>query len=464
MKSTILPTAFALLAFLLPGRGTCDHETEKADKEIDRIQKFLAGHPIQTKALPKDLPLSEFLAKLEGLLPKGGKVALRVDAEAFGKDLAKVMGTKITGLPADGRAMTLDAVLRIAQIRVNDAVRVEYGIRDGAVVMTLPRLAMYSATYLVGDIVEQTPQHRRRRDRAISPQDKYEAGLYDDVEATDGLGLLVRQLTHDVRLESWETIQVCNGIRLTVHASPRHQGEIADLLTSLRRWADTAVMNARLYEVDRAVFAKHVAPHFAKDEKTSLAPTIVQIDSPLLKILTRQKLLGESEDRKLIPEQEAVFLARQSVFRFEAGPMPGDVGRKKTGTGLEGVSFRVRPLISADRRFLTLRITQNVVQLVDVVKTSKLDASTGKEVVIESPNLRKTSVRGTVTMPDGDAIVMPVDYRVPGKGGEDKVWLLVARPMIWIEEEAREIRRQGRNPLSIWKYQVPKEERAEKPR
>jgi hypothetical protein len=128
---------------------------------------------------------------------------------------------------------------------------------------------------------------------------------------------------------------------------------------------------------------------------------------------------------------------------------------------LAGVSFRVRPSLSADRRFLTLRIAQRVTQLVGITKSTKLDVSTGKGVPIESANRRETMLHGRVRIPDGDVIVMPVDYRPPGKGGEDKVWLLVARPIIWIEEEEMELRRQGAGarPGSIWQTEVPKEER-----
>jgi hypothetical protein len=462
MKSTIVLSAFVLLPFILTDRGVGDQKKDgKVEKEIDRIQRLLSNHAIQTKALEKEMPLPKFLATLEGLLPKGSKVSLRVDADAFGKDLAKVTERKIAGFPADWK-MSLDMVLRKALRPVNGGVQLDYGIRDNAIVITRPRLAAYPAAYLVRDVVELMPRLRRQMPRGLPGGNKNDVDLYDDIGATDGPGLLVRLLTNAVDLEEWEGIEVHNGIRLTVLASPSRQCEVADLLAALRRTNDVSVvMNARLYEMDRAVFTKHIAPHFAKQKVRGEAPSISQIDAPLLEILTKQNLLAESEDEKLLPDQEAAFLSQQSVFRLDGGVMHG--GRKKTGTGLAGVSFRVRPRVSPDRRFLTLRITQRVTKLVGIARTTKLDVSTGKEVPVESPNRRETTVRGSVHMPDSDAIVMPVDYRPPGKAGEDKVWLLVARPFIWIEEEVKSLRQQGENltPQSIWKTEIPKKERAD---
>jgi hypothetical protein len=99
--------------------------------------------------------------------------------------------------------------------------------------------------------------------------------------------------------------------------------------------------------------------------------------------------------------------------------------------------------------------------LVGIDKVKTMDISTGKEGWVESPNLRKSSVTGTVQFADGTPILMPVDYRPSGKGNEDKVWLLVARPFIWIDEEVKEIRKGGGDvsPQTVWDSEVPKEEK-----
>jgi hypothetical protein len=101
-------------------------------------------------------------------------------------------------------------------------------------------------------------------------------------------------------------------------------------------------------------------------------------------------------------------------------------------------------------------------QLVGIEKTKRLDLGSGKEMEIESPNLSRTCVTGTIEIDDAAPILMPVNYRPPGKPGEDKVWLLAARPFIWIEEEVNEIRREGGNvsPEAIWDSEVKEREKA----
>jgi hypothetical protein len=342
---------------------------------------------------------------------------------------------------------------------------VDYAVRPAGVVITRPRLAAREVVYDVRDAVEQAP--------LLLPNLKTMFGdSFPDVPAGDGPAVLVRVLANAVELRPWETVQVLNRTRLVVYAAPRRHEEIADLLEAVRRLAGVAVvMNARLYEVDRAFFAKEVAPLLAGDKDAEERPAVVRVGGPLLKKITRQKLLLEGEDVKIRPGQETPFLARQSVFRFAAGPVsdredrPGlkEKDRVMTGTGLAGVSFEVRPLVSSDRRYLRLHVSQSVVQLVGIDKTKRLDPATGKEVEVESPNLRKASVAGTVQVPDGAPFLMPVDYRPPGKENEDKVWLLAARPIIWIREEVEEIRKQRGefNPKSVWDSEPPEEE--EKP-
>jgi hypothetical protein len=254
-----------------------------------------------------------------------------------------------------------------------------------------------------------------------------------------------------VDLKAWETVEVHNGVQLVVFASPTRHQEVGSTLNVLRRLAGVAVVvNARLYEVDRTFYTRKVAPLFARYKKPAQRPRLIAIDGPLLRQITRQKPLLESEDVKLTPHQDAVFLSRQSAFRFAAGP-------RRMGTGVAGVSFEVRPLVSADRRFLRLTITQRATQLVSIDRTTTLDIGTGKAVGRELPHLRKTSTTGTVEVPDGNPILMPVEYRPPGK---DKVWLLVARPFIWIEEEVKELRKQGGDLTSkaIWNADVQKVE------
>jgi hypothetical protein len=449
-----------ILSLIRPGVEVIAAPQQKStDAEIvaqlksAQVQKLLGDTLIDTKDLQEEMPLAKFLVALEAKFPERNKISLRIDAGAFGKRLPQVAGAKVK-LPLM-KNVHLAKVLRRALAQVSKVEQVDYAIRSTGIVITQPRLAAHSMDYEVQDIVQHMP--------SLLPDLQRIFGEFDRrIKSSDGLALLVRTLMNEVGLQPWETIEVLNATRMGVFVSPTRHEEVINLLACLRRLADVAVvMNARLYEVDRAFFTKHVAPLFSQDKDAEEQPLALPINGPLFKIIAQKKYLLQSENSKIRPHELAHFLSQQIVFRYAAGPHPTKEGLTLTGTGLAGVTFEVRPRISPDRRYLRLQITQQVAQLVGIDKVKTMDISTGKEGWVESPNLRKSSVTGTVQFADGTPILMPVDYRPSGKGNEDKVWLLVARPFIWIDEEVKEIRKGGGDvsPQTVWDSEVPKEEK-----
>ena len=428
-------------------------ERNTAEDRIRQIQQILTVDAIELKDFPEQMPLVKFLAALERRLPEEQKIWIRLDEAAFGKDFPTIAQTPITFSPC---RVTLRMALRKALSQLPEDI--EIAIRPAGIELTRPRLAAYNMMYDVRDVVEQIP-------RLLPMLKKSLREIREPVQPSDGPALLGRFLLVGLELtpwaseplQPWETVQILNGTRLEVFASFDRQLQIADLIEALRRQlGDSVIMNARLYEVDRVFFAKRVAPLLAGDKETGDRPAVIRIEEALFKELDRQPLLLKGDETKLPPEQIASFLSRQNVFRYSAGPHPSIIGRTLSGIGLEGVTFEVRPLIDPSRRYLRLHITQRVTQLVRVDKTQKLDVATGKEIEIESPNLRITEVSGIVQLPDTDAILMPVLYQPSGKGKNDKVWLMVARPFIRIEEEVKS--GVDLSPQTIWNGKFSKED------
>jgi hypothetical protein len=442
---------FSLVAVLfivgsVPAQERAEVPAKDAEAARARVQRILTETLINTKDLPLEMPLAKFLAALEAKLPEGKKVALSLDEKGLGKDLAAVAATSIT-FSAPLENVSVLTVLRRGLKQVND---VEYALQPGRLLVTRPKLAVHTVEYDVGLIVREMPlllPGLRRQ----SPE------TYRDLQSGDGMAIVVRAVANFVELRPWETLEAYNGTQLMVVATPRAHAEIADLLESLRRLTDLGVvMNARLYAVDRAFYTKQVGPLFPRDKETGQAPAVVAIDGPLFQAITGQKFLHEGTNTPLRPGRETDFLARQSAYQFAAEP-------KQVGTGLAGVSFRALAQVSADRRFLRLTLTQQVAQFVAIDKTRRLDLWTGQEIEVEVPNVHRKTLTGTVQIPDAGAILMPVAYRPPGPENADKVWLLVARPFIWIEEEVKAIRQGGGDvtPKDIWNTEVPKEEEPE---
>jgi len=433
--------------------------------KIARIQRLLADPLIENKGFDAGQSLTRFLRALEKQIPSEKAMSIRFDTEALGDDWRKIADAPIR-IPGWSGKRTLHSALGSALKQVGG--EVEYGIGPNGVVITRPRLATHEQIYEVRDIVEQMPF-------VLSAWQKNDGESVQPSAPLDNVNALVRVLVTAMDLRPWETIHILNGIRLVVVASPRQHETIADILNALRRLQDLGVcMNARLYEVDRAFYTGHVAPLFARVKDPEERPAVVRIDAALLQIITQQKLLLESEEIRLRPNQVSLFLAHQNVFRYLVAPPPEEkkdlppgagmaVGppwveqaRAQTGSGLAGVSFAVRPVVSSNRRFLRLQIAQQAAELVGIEKVKKLDVATGKDVEVEVPNVRKSSVTGTVQIPDGYPFLMPVDYRPPGKDNADKVWLLVARPTIWIEAEAELLRETdpAYSPRSVWKTEL----------
>ncbi len=448
-KNPLLPLAFIAFALISAPMAAGKDPALQEQEKIRQVQELLES-PIKVIELPDEgLTFAKFLALLGTKMPEGQKLSFRIDEKGLGSDSARVAGAEIK-LPRM-KNVSVRTVLRKAMLSVGE---LEYALRPGGVVITRPRLAVHRITYDVREQLRVLP--------TLPPEvTKDTLERHPGLNGADRKALLLALVTDLVEWRSWESVEFLNGARLDVVASPTTHGEIDDLLVGLRRMADTfVVMNARLYQVDRAFYSKHVAPLFLRARDTDPRVEIVPIEEPLLRRINKEKLLLESEDDRIPRRQDTVFLSRQSVFRFAGGPDPRTAGKLLTETGLAGVSFEVQPLISPDRRYLRLQIIQRGSQLLGINKVKRLDVASGKDVEVDAPNVSKSTVTGTVTVPDAGAVLMPVAQVPSGKDSADKVWLMVARPYIWIEEEAKERRAKGEDlsSQSVWDSAVPKEE------
>lgn len=413
---------------------------EKEQAELLRLQKLVSDVQVDVSKLDREMPLSKFLAAVEELMPKDKKTSFRLDKTGLGKDYAKVADAPVRVSLAK---VSLPRLLSKALSQ--SPVEVAYAIRPSGVVVTRPRLAVYTLAYRIDDLLGRLP--------ALAPDlERWRGylGQKDRIREADGEAILSRMLSEIVELKPFESLEIVNGTKLVAIASPGHHEEIGSLIEALRRLGDEAVvMNARLYEIDLTAYGKHVAGLLKKDDEGN-RPAVVEVGQKALKAVLEGKLVAQSDFVKLRRNESAAFLSKQAIYRYVASRQDD---REQVRTGRSGVSFRVRPLVSPDRRFLRLEITQEVNQLVKIDKVRKPDLGSGKPVEVESPNVRRATRTGTVTLPDGGALLMPVDYLPATKG---RAWVLVARPMIWIEEEQKELRKNGHefSPEGVWKEEV----------
>jgi hypothetical protein len=379
--------------------------------QIARVERLLEETQIETFKLDERLTVEKLLTALAGRLPKDAGMTAAIDRDAFGDDAAKLAAMPVR-LRTTG-TITLQSALQDILDQITSQIGVDYAVRPTGIFLTRPRLAASTRSYEIGEAL-------RADGRVLSDKDGGSALLTP--------ARLTEFLTTNAGLRSWETIDVVNGRQLSVFATPARHHAMATLVGTMTRLADLGVyMNARLYEVDREFYTSSMAPLVAakKDEPTPIA---IRVEKPLIDKVLKHTFIQESENTKLDPRNKAVFLARERLI---------------PGTGLTGVSVAVRPEVSPDRRHLRLHFTREMSELV------RPDGAKGPDLSAVDPTIRKTTVTGSVDIRDGESILMPIEFRPPGTDGAGKTWVLLARPLIWIESEERE-RGGGFRPQQIW--------------
>src|SRR5262249_39174512 len=158
------------------------------------------------------------------------KTAFRLDAAALGKDLARVTAATVECRLPDGK-MTLHSLVRIAlkQAGGEGGSELDYAIRPDGVVITLPRLAAHDAVYHLPQILGPTAQ--------FGSELWILQGEQRDSKPETPEALLARVLTTTVPLRPWESVELINGTRLVVHASPDRHSDFVDLLDQIHRLA-----------------------------------------------------------------------------------------------------------------------------------------------------------------------------------------------------------------------------------
>jgi type II secretory pathway component GspD/PulD (secretin) len=72
----------------------------------------------------------------------------------------------------------------------------------------------------------------------------------------------------------------------------------------------------------------------------------------------------------------------------------------------EGIVLDVRPIVSHDRRFVTLELRPTVATLIRPIRNFQTQLGVGAAVTIQLPELHKESVNTTVVMPDGGTLLL----------------------------------------------------------
>jgi hypothetical protein len=146
----------------------------------------------------------------------------------------------------------------------------------------------------------------------------------------------------------------------------------------------------------------------------------------------------QTSSGRFVNGAEAVVSARRTVVTFAGVPDPVRVGGRADEPLFvkEGFALVALPVVSADRRFVRLKLTEQSTAI-SGVKKRDLGEIAGERVVLKSLETEDLGATGSATVADGGTAIFRLAYAPTGK-----VWLVVLKPTIFIQAEQDELKKQ----------------------
>lgn len=250
-----------------------------------------------------------------------------------------------------------------------------------------------------------------------------------------------------------------DGGKLEVRATAKVQEEIADLIEAMLRLLDVAVdMKAEVIEFDAATFEKLTKTipkaHKGKPGSPVLFATGEEVDEnqptaeekaafkEMSKILKSGKSVQKSEAR-FVNGLEGIFSARQSVLTYKNRPDPNGVPVINGPTSellflKEGFKLSGVPVVSADRRFIRLKLSEQSV-VVNGIRKRELAEIKDQKIIAETPDTEDLGTTGSTLVADGGTALFRLAY-----APKDKVWVVVLHPRLFIQAEEDVLKKDGK--------------------
>ncbi len=229
------------------------------------------------------------------------------------------------------------------------------------------------------------------------------------------------------------SIEDVNGLDLAIRATGPEHKEIQDTLRALRRRMDVAVkLRGDLYEVEGKWFEKEIVPRLESGKAAA-----VLLDDDTAKLIRAKGTLVKSGHGLIANDKSRAFFALRRAFTYVAG-VP-----EQYATGFEGVTVRAAVRVTPDRQAVRLKLTQTCTELADV-DTQLAFGKNGEEGAVEIPYYNESSSASAVQVGDGEAVLLHVQYRPRAVRDRGRRWVLLVTPLVSIQEEERELRKQGR--------------------
>jgi hypothetical protein len=246
-----------------------------------------------------------------------------------------------------------------------------------------------------------------------------------------------------------------DGGKLEIRATEARHEEIKDLLTALERLQDLAIdVTAKVIELDAEGYAKLVkARPKGKTKPPVLSATGEEFEEKdaardkaveeVNKILKAGRVVQTSSGR-FVNGAEATVSARRTIVTVDNTRVAEALGAKPTSPDpmfvKEGFSLVAVPVVSADRRFVRFKLTEQST-VISGVKKRDFGEIAGQKVVYQTPETEDLGSTGSATVADGGTLIFKLAY-----APKDKVWVVVLHPTIFIQAEEDILKKEGKKP------------------
>lgn len=240
----------------------------------------------------------------------------------------------------------------------------------------------------------------------------------------DSADEITRMIIETVSPKSWQLnggtayrLFVVNCTRLEINASKQDHDDIAELLEALRRLNDLAVdVKTTFYSVDAKWFDKEMRPKLDKKGAWVIDELWATIREHAEVVQSGKVRLGNGRIGSIA--------ALHQVFSF-IKPEPSANGQPVWGAERIGVEYRLKPIVSADRRFVKLDIDE-VLRL--------LAMPTKGELTMRIEEKKRPS---THEIGDGASIALAVPYQPGAIKAKGRILILYVELQLFIGAEEK---------------------------
>jgi hypothetical protein len=243
-----------------------------------------------------------------------------------------------------------------------------------------------------------------------------------------------------------------DGGKLEIRATAATHADVKDLIVALERLQDVAVdIKAEVIELDAAAFEKFqkalpkagrgkpgspilfaTGEDFEEDRPTAEEQKALEAAS---KILKAGRVVQTSEAR-FINGAEATVSARMSLITFHEQVVNNNPAGQPQFVK-EGFKLIAVPVVSADRRFVRFKLTEQSVVLTRMKKRDVGEVVDKQRLVLQAAETEDMGGTASTVIADGGTATFKLAY-----APKDKVWLVVLQPTLFIKAEEEELARQ----------------------